>query len=182
MKSERSSKGFSVLPEFSSLLEQYGNELYAYLWRLLQDRHDAEDSLQETYLRAFRAYDRTSPDWNYRAWLYKIATNVARTRIKNKQRQDRQHRLNPDHHQVGPLEALLQKEQLERVLIELARLSFRQRTAIIMRKYSELSYSAIAEALECSPESARANVYQGLKRLRERMGSVKDVQDDDHEQ
>lgn len=162
------------------MLELYGNELYAYLWRMLQAREEAEDCLQDTYLRAFRAYARTAPDWNYRAWLYKIATNVARTRLREIQRQDQPHKLDPDQRYTDPLEELTRKEQVEKVVMEVARLSFRQRTAVMLRKYSELSYEEIAEALACTPETARANVYQGLKRLRERLVHGNDTGADRH--
>lgn len=166
MDIKRSKTTSSPQPEFSSLLEQYGKELHAYLWRLLQNRQDAEDCLQDTYLRAFRAFDRTAQNSNYRAWLYKIATHVARTHLQKSQRQDRQPKLDPDLHKENPLEKLAREEQIERVLIGMARLSFRQRTAIMMRKYSDLNYEAIAQALACTPQTARAHVYQGLKRLR----------------
>ena len=166
------------LPVFSTLLEHHGKELHAYLWRLLQDQHEAEDCLQETFLRAFRAYDRTSPDSNYRAWLYRIATNVARTSLQKSQRHDRHHLLDLDRDEADPLDILSRKEQVARVVSELERLSFRQRTAIIMRKYNDLSYQVIAEALGCSSETARAHVYQGLQRLRKRMRSGDEVAGD----
>lgn len=66
-------------PPFETLVDEYGKEIFGYLWRMLYDTHDAEDCLQETFLKAFRVYTRTRPDSNYRAWLYKIATNTART-------------------------------------------------------------------------------------------------------
>lgn len=168
-----SSHGISdVRPAFNSLLEKHGRELYAYLWRILVNPQDAEDCLQDTFLRAFRAFERTTSDWNYRAWLYRIATNVARTYLKKDRRQDRLPESEYDPYQVDPLEAIAHTELVKRVVNEMARLSYRQRTAIMMRKYSELDYYVIADALVCSPETARAHVYQGLKRLRERLGSA----------
>ena len=181
MDIKRSTIISSPQPEFSSLLEQYGKELHIYLWRLLQNQLDAEDCLQEAYLRAFRAYDGTAQDSNYRAWLYKIATNVARTHMQKSQRQDRQQKFDPDQVEVDPLEKLSRAEQIERVLRGMERLSFRQRTAIMLRKYSDLSYEAIAEALECTPQAARAHVYQGLKRLRVILGAGNEDAGDGHE-
>jgi RNA polymerase sigma-70 factor (ECF subfamily) len=156
-------------PDFQILLEQYGPELHAHLWRMLGDQQDAEDCLQETYLRAYDAYERTKADSNYRAWLYTIATNRARTMLKksNRHKPTDLHELPAE--SQDPLARLSQVEQLRRVKREMERLSFRQRTAILMRKYSELDYELIAEALECSPDTARAHVYQGLKRLRKRL-------------
>lgn len=181
MHIRRSAETFSVRPAFSSLLEQHGKELHAYLWRFVQNQQDAEDCLQDTFLRAFRAYNRTAPDSNYRAWLYKIATNVACTHIQKNQRNDRQKKYDPDKDPVDPLEKLSREELIENVLRGMEQLSFRQRTAIIMRKYSDLNYDAISEALVCTPETARAHVYQGLKRLRVILGVGNDNAGDGHE-
>jgi RNA polymerase sigma-70 factor (ECF subfamily) len=156
-------------PTFQSLLEQYGRELFAYLWRMLGDMQQAEDCLQDTYLRAFRAFEKTAADWNYRAWLYKIATNVARTHLKRERRSDNRLDGLIDHVQHDPLDVVTHHDDVEQVLKAMEQLSFRQRTAIMMRKYSDLDYAMIGEALDCSPDTARAHVYQGLKRLRARL-------------
>lgn len=169
MRSDDEEVVIDRLPIFDELLEAYGRELYAYLWRLLQNREDAEDCLQDTYLRAYKAYQRTNSDWNYRAWLYKIATNQARTFLKRASRQTKQHRHMLIEQEDDPIEHVTHNEQVQRVLDEVANLSFRQRTALMMRKYSDLDYELIAAVLDCSPETARAHVYQGVKRLRERL-------------
>jgi RNA polymerase sigma-70 factor (ECF subfamily) len=147
----------------------HGTELFAYLWRLLGDRHDAEDCLQEVFLRAFRAYERTSEDSNYRAWLYKIATNRAYTFRKRRARI-----LAQEIELVSEARASVQnssvhidvQDDLERIAHAVEQLPNHQRVAILMRKYQELSYTEIASVLDCSEEAARANVYQGLKKLR----------------
>src|ERR1051325_11076075 len=73
-------------PDFEALVETHSAEIFAYLWRLLRQTADAEDCLQETFLRAYRAYPRLNGTANYRAWLYKIATNTARTHLKRRAR------------------------------------------------------------------------------------------------
>ena len=74
---------------FRSLVDEYGPEIFAYLYRLFGRPMDAEDCLQETYLRAFRSFHQTRPGSNYRAWLYAIATNTARTMLGRSQRRER---------------------------------------------------------------------------------------------
>src|SRR6185436_1804336 len=73
-------------PEFEALVDAHSAEIFAYLWRMLRQTADAEDCLQETFLRAYRAYARLNGQANYRAWLYKIATNTARTHLKRRTR------------------------------------------------------------------------------------------------
>jgi RNA polymerase sigma-70 factor (ECF subfamily) len=163
-----------IKPSFDSLFERHGRELYAYLWRLLYVRQDAEDCLQETFLRAYRAFERTKPGWNYRAWLYKIATNVARTYMKRERTEKIELDELEDDLSTNPLETISHDEQVRAVLSAMRSLSFRQRTAIMMRKYNDLDYGMIGEVLGCTPETARAHVYQGLKRLRDRLAPTND--------
>ncbi len=170
MMNEKSSESTVDRPSLTSLLDAHGRELHAHLWRMLGDLQDAEDCLQETYLRALRAFEKTDSSWNYRAWLYKIATNVARSYFKRHQKHHLALEGVPDQQQPDPQDAVLRDEQIRQVLKAMTRLSYRQKTAIMMRKYSGLAYEEIGEVLGCSPETARAHVYQGLKGLRVRLG------------
>jgi len=155
--------------EFETLVEKHSAELFAYIWRMLRDTPDAEDCLQETFLRAYRAYPRLPIDANQRAWLYKIATNTARSHAKRRLRD--QHRavdLDPELQSDRSTlpDDLMQREQLTQVAHAVEALPYQQRAALIMKRYQELSYKAIAAALGCSEDAARANVYQALKKLR----------------
>jgi len=156
-------------PDFNQLVEQHSSELFAYLYRQMAGRMDAEDCLQETLLRGFRAYHQTEPDSNYRAWLYAIATNVARTHFRRRNRRT-ERELPLDNvaagDERGPAQIVERRIDLARVRRAIDELPEKQRTALILRKYQELSYAEIAAVLGCSPESARANVYQGLRSLR----------------
>jgi len=157
------------MPDFDSLVNAHSAEIFKYLWRLMRETADAEDCLQETFLRAYRAYGRLDPQANCRAWLYKIATNVARTHGKRRaQHIARASALDPDAPHAGPTlsEQIEQQELMRRVARAVEQLPHHQRAALLMRKYQDLDYAAIAEALQCSEEAARANVYQALKKLR----------------
>jgi RNA polymerase sigma-70 factor (ECF subfamily) len=162
-------KADAARPEFTQLVERYGGELFAYLFRQVPTAMEAEDCLQDTFLRAFRSYQRTEAGSNYRAWLYKIATNVARTHYRRrKRRADHERPLDPAERSGSPgtakvVEARL---ELERVRMAVKSLPTKQRTALILRKYQGLSYAEIGAVIACSAGSARANVYQALRSLR----------------
>lgn len=159
--------------EFQRLIDGYGPEIFAYLYRIFGGRMDAEDCLQETYLRAFRSFHQARPGSNYRAWLYKIATNTARTILKrNKRRaQLEQRRANQTVANIDAVaDAVERKLRLARLQEAVDELPVKQRLALILRKYHELNYKEIGEALGCTADSARANVYQALRRLRLEVG------------
>ena len=152
-------------------MEKHQNEIHAYLWRLLEDSQDAQDVLQETFLRAYRAYDQLNHGEKARPWLYRIATRSAYTALQR--RRSRAERSLPllDEHPDGrpsPSEQMEHQDLVGRVRSAVRSLPDRQRSALLLRKYQEMSYEEIGRALGCTPEAARAHVYQALRRLRAR--------------
>jgi RNA polymerase sigma-70 factor (ECF subfamily) len=164
---------------FETLIERYHDEIYRYLWRLLRSAGwsdsavEAQDLTQDVFLRAYRAYERLRSGSNHRAWLYKIATNCAYTALKRDQR-DAKHtdasfdairQISASPEQI-PDHQVVSRERLAEVQYHIAALPPKQGAALVMRHVQGLTYKEVAEALDCSEDSARANVYQGLRRLR----------------
>lgn len=158
-------------PGFERLVSDYGGEIYAYLYRMLGLPADAEDVLQEAFLKAFVAYDRLDADANFRAWLYKIAGNTAKTSLRHQSRSLELEEL--DLSAGGPSVETQAEQRIwrQRVRLEVDQLPFKQRASLLLRNYQGLSYAMISEALEITPEAARANVYQALKKLKERFAA-----------
>lgn len=156
---------------FEELIDAYGPELLAYLRRLTRSEADAEDCLQETFLRAYRAHPRLRPGSNPRAWLYKIATHVAYTHWRRVKRHQKALEQVGRPAQEPSVESQAESGTLVQAVREVVeRLPHKQRTALILRRYQGLAYEEIGEALGCSAESARANAYQALKKLRAHFG------------
>jgi RNA polymerase sigma-70 factor (ECF subfamily) len=162
------------MTRFETLIDDYHDEIYRYLWRMLPGGGQAgvttaDDLTQEVFLRAYRAFGRLRADSNYRAWLYKIATNCAYTALKRAGREavgvEDVERLaaSADGH---PEKQAIDRDALDRLRRLIEQLPPKQQAAVVMRYLQELSYAEIAQALACSQDSARANVYQGIQRLR----------------
>ena len=146
-------------------------EIYRYVLRVTGRRPDADDVSQETFLRAFRAYQALPPDANVRAWLFAIATNLCRNHFRARKRRlvayaearasarEADEAGRPDRVTVG-------RETGAMVEATVERLPLKQRLAFIQRKIHGLDYETIGQALECSAESARAHVFQALRKIR----------------
>jgi RNA polymerase sigma-70 factor (ECF subfamily) len=131
---------------------------------------DADDLSQETFLRAFRAHRGLPPDANVRAWLFTIATNLCKNHFRGEKR--RRLAMAAASSEPPPVDGgrpdghALLRETGARLETLVAGLPMKQRLAFIMRKLHDLDYGMIGAGLDCSAESARAHVFQALRKIR----------------
>jgi RNA polymerase sigma-70 factor (ECF subfamily) len=155
--------------EFEQVVDSYWEEILGYLWRMYSGAPEAEDSFQETFLRAFKAYSQLDREANVRAWLYRIATNVARTDFKrnlHRQRREQVYAEGVSQRGKSPDEEVQENLLLDQVVELVNKLPYKQRAVFMLRKYQGCTYVEIASILECSEDAARANLYQALRKLK----------------
>jgi RNA polymerase sigma-70 factor (ECF subfamily) len=162
-----------MAPRFEDLIEQHHDEIFSYLWRLLRKqrcsdaRIEVEDVTQEVFLRAYRAFPCLRPESNHRAWLYKIATNCALTQLRRLGRRRDEARSLRDHAASADSRPdAVSTGESPRLSSLLGELPVKQRACLTLRYFQDLDYDEIAAILHCTQESARANVYQAIRRLR----------------
>ena len=148
-----------TLPPFQRLLEEHRTDVYRFLVASV-GRQAADDCFQETFLSALRAYPRLRDTSNLRGWLFTIATRKAFDHWRGERRRplpvDRLPEVaTPDEPDGDP--------GLWRAVGTLPPM---QRAAVIHRYVLDLPYAEIAEALGISEEAARANTYEGRRKLR----------------
>lgn len=156
---------------FETVVAAHHAEIYRYLRRVTARASEAEDLSQETFLRAYRAYGRLDPNANVRAWLFAIATNLMRNHFRAEKRRRVAHAaLSADRHDAdaeGPEDEALFRETRTLLETTVRALPLKQRLAFTLRKLHEFDYDAIARSLDCSAESARAHVFQALRKIRQ---------------
>lgn len=158
-------------PGFEALVASHHGEIYRYLLRMTRRTSDADDLSQETFLRAFRAYRTLPEDANARAWLFTIATNLCRNHFRGQERR----RLAYEAASAARAAADGADPESEAVGGELravvdgvvGSLPLKQRMAFLQRKVHGIDYDSIGRSLQCSPESARAHVFQALRKIRQ---------------
>lgn len=158
---------------FEQIMQRHEREIMRYLLRVSGDREDASDLFQETWLRAYRAYPRLKPESDVRPWLYAIAINLCRNRARDGARRARvmvaEDQEKPAAERIGKLSrALDENDGYAAVHLReiITALPGRQREALHLRYFSGLNYADIAAVLDCSQESARANVFQAVRKLK----------------
>ena len=163
---------------FNWLLETYGRRLYAYFLRTSGSTHDADDLLQEIFVRLIEKIRDYKHQGRFEHWLFRIAANLARDRIRRLQRSPSSLSLDAADTEKNdltaqlassepPPDAPMQLDQLRDELQEaLAQLPEIDREIIVMRHYSQMSFKEIARQFNMPIGTALAKVHRGLKRLR----------------
>jgi len=152
----------AALPPFWSLVEAHGDELLAHARRLAGEA-EAEDVLQEAFLRALRAYPRLRHGDHLRAWLYRVTTTTAYDSHRARRRELPAEEppapaVEPEHYD-GAFEALI------------APLPEASRAVLRLRFVDDLDYDGLAAALGCSPVAARQRVSTAVRTLRRQVAA-----------
>ena len=172
---------------FDRLVAERSADVYALLYRLTEDREEARDLTQETFLQAFRHIAGFRGDADLRTWLYRIAVNQARNRWRWWRRRRREVTLSldddgpagraganlgarlPDDAAPDPEQGALAREREEALLAALGTLSRAYREVVVLRDIEGLSYEEVASALDVSVGTVKSRLSRGRNELRRRL-------------
>ena len=160
---------------FETLVLRYQARVVNYASAMIHDAGIAEDVAQETFVRAWRGLERFRGESSFRTWLYRIATNVARTHLDRRGRQARIGDRSLDD-EAEPLQAgdvpstapdaetsLVTREAIDRALAELPR---ELRTALVLRDVEGLDYKEIAGITEAPMGTVESRIFRARRHMR----------------
>ncbi|WP_028315972.1 RNA polymerase sigma factor [Desulfatibacillum aliphaticivorans] len=153
---------------FALLVDAHKGALFNLAWRMTGSRSDAEDLVQEIFVRAFRNLGSFDAEKRFFPWLYTIGINLIRSRLKAVSRRRRvlQDQEKEGAKEASPEEAFLAKERADQVQAALLKLNTGQREALLLRYSQGLTYDEIADILRISNSAAKMRAARGLDRLR----------------
>ncbi len=166
---------FGQHPEVKDLVQQHVGRVYRFALRLTGDRHLAEDLTQDTFAKAWQNRRRLRQPEAARAWLFRIAVNLWRDRLRQKRRRPKSEEIAPDDclsEGKPPDGELVDREDLQRTLDAMDLLPERQREVLYLHACEELSLAEIGNILDISPDAAKASLSLARKRMRRLVADV----------
>jgi RNA polymerase sigma-70 factor, ECF subfamily len=157
---------------FDLIVERHRRGVYQLCYRFVGNHEDASDLAQDVFLRAFRGLRNFRGQSSLATWLYRIGVNVCLNRVST--RRVTTEGLDGDQlvdtrSETAP-ERLLRAERRAKVRAAIAQLPPRQRAAVILRTYHELSHQEIADVLGSSVGAVKTNMFHALRSLKKRLG------------
>lgn len=153
---------------FDLIVERHRRQLYQLCYRFVGNHEDASDLTQDAFLRAYRGLRNFKGQSSLSTWLHRIGVNVCLNRVAVKVPviepiEARQH---VDVRSESASDRVLRDERAVQVRAAVARLPPKQRAALVLRVYRDMSHQEIAAALGSSVGSVKANVFHAVRNLR----------------
>lgn len=142
---------------FGIVIERYHGKLFAYLYRLIGNQEEAQDLLQDVFIKAFRNMNSYDVERKFSSWIYRIAHNEAINHLKRKSLRrfiswedvvSTRDKLMTSETEEGADKTWLRKEIINEVDQVINKLPFKYRQVLLLRYYSEKSYEEISEILQ----------------------------------
>lgn len=157
--------GSGDLDQAGLLFDRYHVGLYHFFHRMIQDRELSKDLTQNVFVRLLRYRGSYQPGQPFRAWIYRVARNVANDHFE-KQKSSFVG-LKPIHERVAAPDGAEQAEQVVTLQLALQQLPQSDRDLLVMSRYQELKYEEIAQIMGLSLSAVKVRVHRAIKKLKE---------------
>lgn len=163
--------------EFRALVESHSRSLFRLAYRMTGNEQDAEEVVQETFLRAYRGFDRFESRSQPGTWLHRIAVNCALDLLRARQRGAGHRSLEDVEHgeaatelaadDPGPDRLVFSSEIQRKIAGALARLTPTERAAFVLRHFEGSSIEQIGRELGISENATKNSIFRAVQKLRQ---------------
>jgi len=165
------------IPAFDQLVRRWDRKIQGVIYRIVGNHDEARDLSQEAFLKAYRALGTFKQEARFSSWLYQIAVNATRDRLRRRRRRtdlsldDVEEKAENALRAGGPSALdLMESSDLSRaVAAAMAALPEEQREVVILKEYEGLTFPEIAETLDVPLSTVKTRLYRGLGQLRVRL-------------
>ena len=158
------------------LVERHSRSLFRLAFRMTGNEQDAEDVVQESFLRAYRQLAKFDERASFGTWLYRIAVNCSLDLVRSRKRRS-EHMAPVDSEMEDPVLSLpaqdptpdrlaMSGEVRERVAEAMNELSASERTAFVLRHFEGMCIEDVSQVLGCQPGAAKHSVFRAVQKLR----------------
>lgn len=166
---------------FRRLFDEHKRRVYTLAYQYTKNKEDAEDILQETFIKAYHSLDKfkVQSDTNFSSWLYRIGINASIDHLrKNKMKKDNYidsdqlPNVSSDDGYTDPERAARIKEIRIKLDHTLSRLPAGQRMVFILRHYQQMSVKEIADHMRCSEGSVKKQLFRAFQMIKKHLKSL----------
>jgi RNA polymerase sigma factor (sigma-70 family) len=159
--------------KYAVLVERHKEKAFTLAVRIVHRREEAEEIVQDAFLRAFRSLSGFRGDARFSTWLYRIVYNVSITRVSRKSspvQSDEEEKLTLiEDDNPSAIEQLESEEQRKAVVREIERLPQNHRTALTLFYFDEMSYQEMSEIMQVPLGTVKTYLFRARDQLRERL-------------
>ena len=167
---------------FEDLVQMYNDKIYRLCYRMLGNRQEAEDVVQETFLRVFRNLDRYDETMKFSTWIYRIATNLCIDLLRKRKNEfsldetsSAENETNNFHgiladDEPSPENMALLSETQSNVRNAIESLPKKYKTVVILKYLHDMSLQEISEVLDLPVSTVKTRVHRGREYLRKKIG------------
>jgi RNA polymerase sigma-70 factor (ECF subfamily) len=164
---------------FGELVSRYESKVYSLALKMLRNPEDAEDVLQDTFLRAYRGIKSFKGNSTFSTWIYRITANSALMRLRKRQlptvsiddADEREAPINIADWAPGPVEQMLNQETQAAMTEAIDALPPEFRQVFVLRDIEELSNAEVAEILDLSVAAVKSRLHRARLKVRNRLAT-----------
>jgi RNA polymerase sigma-70 factor (ECF subfamily) len=167
---------------FRLLVERHSQDLFRLAYRMTGNEQDAEDLVQETFLRAFRKLRQFEARANFGTWLHRIAANCALDLLRKRDRHEQRYARAefcaaedldsvPDRG-PSPADAICHGEMSQTIHSALDQLTAMERTAFVLRHFEHHSIEEIGRALDLGQSAAKQAIFRAVQKMRQALEPI----------
>jgi RNA polymerase sigma-70 factor (ECF subfamily) len=166
---------------FRSLVERHSRSVFRLAYRLTGNEQDAEDVVQETFLRAYKQLENFESRASFGTWLYRIAANYSLDLIRSRKRhQDHRQQVDEENDAMlsipspapGPDRVAYSVQVEGKIAAAMGELSEQERTAFVLRHFEGFSIEEIAATLGLGASAAKHSIFRAVQKLRKTLEPI----------